>query len=63
MLSRKYYRTIAKTIKDNTLVNNGMMLPTVNKTNLVSDLCKVLKEDNSLFDRNRFINACDVVDD
>ena len=63
MLSRKYYITIAKTIKDNTLVNNGMMLPTVNKTNLVNDLCKVLKADNSLFDRNRFINACDVVDD
>ena len=63
MLSRKYYKMIAKTVKDNTLVNNGMMLPTLNKTNLVGDLCKVFKADNNLFDNTRFIEACDVVSD
>ena len=66
MMSRKHYIKVAKIIKDSTLLykyrdsNDGRkMLPTINKTLLVSELCTMFKADNSLFDRQRFINACD----
>ena len=65
MMSRKHYIKVAKIIKDSTLLykyrdsNDGRkMLPTINKTLLVSELCTMFKADNSLFDRQRFINAC-----
>ena len=58
MLSRKYYRLLAKTIKDSTIKNNGKMLPTINKTELVSELCIKLGKDNELFSPVKFINAC-----
>ena len=62
-MTRKTYIAVAKIIKSNTLVKSGKMLPTLNKTALVSELCTMFKADNSLFDRQRFIDACDVVDD
>ena len=62
-MSRKTYVAVAKIIKSNTIVKSGKMLPTLNKTALVSELCTMFKADNSLFDRQRFIDACDVVDD
>ena len=62
MLSRKYYKLIAETIKDNTIVNNRKMLPTINKTKFVSDLCTKLHNDNSLFNSSKFIDACDVAE-
>ena len=65
MMSRKHYIKVAKIVKDSTLLykyrdsNDGRkMLPTINKTLLVSELCTMFKADNSLFDRQRFINAC-----
>ena len=58
MLSKKYYRLLARVIKDSTMKNNGKMLPTINKTNLVSDLCIELSKDNELFSPVKFINAC-----
>ena len=58
MLSRKYYKMLAKSIKDNTVINNGKMLPTINKTGLISELCLELKRDNSLFNSCKFIDAC-----
>ena len=63
MMSRKHYITVAKIIKDNTLVNSGKMLPTLSKTAVVSELCTMFMRDNSNFDMRRFIEACDVVDD
>ena len=63
MMSRKHYVRVAKIVKDNTLVKNGEMLPTLNKTALVSELCTMFKADNSLFDSARFIEACDVAGD
>ena len=62
-MTRKTYIAVAKIIKSNTLVKSGKMLPTLNKTALVSELCTMFKADNSLFDRQRFIDACDVEDD
>ena len=65
MMSRKHYIKVAKIVKDSTLLykyrdsNDGRkMLPTINKTLLVSELCTMFKADNSLFDRQRFIDAC-----
>jgi len=62
MLSRKYYRLIAKVIKDNTIINDNTMLPhnKVNKITLVSDLMNVFSKDNPLFNGNKFVDACAV---
>ena len=58
MMSRKHYIKVAKIIKDNTLDDNGKMLPTLNKTLLVSELCTMFKADNNNFDVVRFVDAC-----
>ena len=63
MMSRKHYVRVAKIIKDNTLVKGSMMLPTINKTMIVSELCTMFKADNTNFNTVRFIDACDVVDE
>ena len=63
MMSRKHNKLFAKIIKDNTIINNNMMLPTLNKLNVINDLMLVFKEDNNNFDSRRFIDACSVVDD
>ena len=57
MLTRKYYRMIANIIKDNTLKDNGKMLPSINKVNLITDLITELKRDNHLFNSSKFIDA------
>ena len=64
-MTRKDYIKIARIIKDNTLIKDesNKMLASVNKTCLVWDLCVMFKADNSLFSNDRFIDACDVVDD
>ena len=58
MLSRKYYRLLAKSIKESTIKNNGKMIPTINKTTLVSELCLEFMKDNNLFNSSKFIDAC-----
>jgi hypothetical protein len=65
MLSRKYYQVIAKVIKDNTIINDGDMLPhnKINKITLISDLMNVFSKDNPLFNGNKFVDACAVDDD
>jgi len=64
MLSRKYYRMLARVIKDNTIINDNKMLPhsTINKITLISDLMNEFSKDNSLFDGNKFVDACAVDD-
>ena len=62
-MTRKTYIAVAKIVKDNTIVKSGKMLPTINKVAMVAELCTLFKADNGLFDRQRFIDACDVVDD
>ena len=58
MLTRKYYRMLARVIKHSTINNNGKMLPTVNKTLLISELCNELHCDNAGFNSKLFIEAC-----
>ena len=59
MLSRKYYKMIAKVIKDNKLYTNNSTRKILKHDNLVNDLCREFKADNSLFSIDRFIDACD----
>ena len=57
MLTRKYYKLIAKVIKDSsTLDTYGDVI--VHKDDLINDLCDEFKQDNSLFDSDRFTSAC-----
>ena len=65
MLSKKYYKMIAKVIKDNTSDDkhkrfNGSRLY---KYSLIKDMCQEFAKDNSLFNRNRFMRACDLEDE
>ena len=62
MISRNYYQVIAKVIKDNTIINEGDMLPhnKINKITLISDLMNVFSKDNPLFNGNKFVDACAV---
>ena len=60
MLTRKYYRIIARVIKNSTSETSNKMLPIINKTLLVSELCNEFQNDNSYFDKHKFINACDI---
>ena len=64
MLTRKYYRMIARVIKDSTIINDKDMLPhnKVNKITLISELMNEFSKDNSLFNGNKFIDACAVDD-
>ena len=64
-MTKKDYIKIAKIIKDNTLLKDedDRMLSSVNKACLVFDLCVMFKADNNLFSNDRFISACDVIDD
>ena len=57
-MSKKDYIKIASIINDNTLSGNGLMLPSINKVKLVSELSVMFKHDNNLFDKGKFIEAC-----
>ena len=57
MLTRKYYRMIAK------VVNNNITRDTygdefVHKDDLIKDLSIEFKADNSLFSWDKFVDAC-----
>ena len=61
MLSRKYYKMIARVIKDNKRIGTNKKL---NSNDIIlsqwfmDDLCRELKIDNSAFNRDTFIEAC-----
>ena len=55
MLSRKYYKMIARVINNNTM-NDTM--PIINKDSLIGDLCSEFIEDNGAFNKDRFVSAC-----
>ena len=57
-LSRKHYKRIATIIKDSTLKDNTMVLPIINKVSLINRLSSMFKEDNILFDKDKFLDAC-----
>ncbi len=58
-MTKKHYTKIANIIKNNTIIKSKINNMTcLCKESLIDELCDVLKEDNSSFDRKRFIDAC-----
>jgi len=57
-LSRKYYRMIAKVIKNNKIYSNNSTRKIIKMDSLINDLCVELKQDNNLFNKDRFVDAC-----
>ena len=55
MLSRKYYELIARVINDSTL---DMMDTHILKSTLINNLSNEFKKDNSLFNKDIFVNKC-----
>ena len=53
-MTRKDYIKIASIISRARICKD-----TLDSNELISDLCVVLKQDNSLFDRQKFIEACE----
>jgi hypothetical protein len=53
---------IAKVIKDNTVGkprNKEQYVWKLDKDSLINDLCAEFKADNGLFNRDRFVDACE----
>ena len=57
-MTRKHYVQLARIIKDNKLYTNNSTRKVLKHDSLILDMCDMLKEDNSLFDKQRFILAC-----
>ena len=61
-MSKKDYIKIAYIIKDNSF--NGCPLEQnepyeeIDRQRLIGDLCSMFKQDNKLFNKQRFIDAC-----
>ena len=53
MLSRKYYIMLARVIKDSTKNKH-----TLDRDQVLNELCLEFKRDNTLFNIDRFYNAC-----
>ena len=58
-MSRKHYVQLARIIKDNKLYTNNSTRKILKFDSFINDLSDVLKQDNNLFDRQRFIQACE----
>ena len=57
-LSRKHYKMIARCIKEAEWVIDSRDNETLHRPSLINNLCIELKKDNSLFNKDRFVNAC-----
>ena len=55
-MTRKDYIKIARAITNNTQVTNPI---NIHKHSLIQDLCIIFKDDNHLFDRDKFNEACE----
>ena len=64
MLSRKYYKAIASIVKDSSVeivdetTQDGLSKIYIDKELFMWELSRVLKEDNNLFNRDKFYKAC-----
>ena len=57
-MTKKDYIKISKIIKDSTCKDNTMLLPIINKVSLINRLSTMFKNDNNLFDKDKFLDAC-----
>ena len=55
-MTRKHYIAIARCIKDSTFIDDDIQ--SINKVKFIDDLSNMFKQDNSLFNRSRFNDAC-----
>ena len=55
-MTRKHFEEVAEVIKENTMNDTQ---PIINKKTFINALSVVFKRDNSNFDTQRFIDACD----
>ena len=60
-LTRKHYKMIAKVINNNKIYSNNSTRKILKMDSLINDLCVELKQDNSLFNKDKFIDACNGV--
>jgi len=58
-MSRKHYRMIAKIIRDNEVGIVGTDDLYLRKDNIINDLILMFEDDNYLFDRDKFVKACE----
>ena len=56
MLSKRYYKEIAKIVNLSLKIGDG--LPRIDTSIFIDKLADYFKEDNYRFNRERFINAC-----
>ena len=54
MLTRKYYRMIARIIQ----IHSDSTNDNIDKNQFVNDLCDEFHNDNSYFDKDKFVEAC-----
>ena len=58
-MTKKHFIKIASIIKDSTLKDDKeYMRPIINKMSLIAKLCVVFKDDNELFNKDKFVDAC-----
>lgn len=64
-MTRKDYIKIASIIKDNTSSNDNKRFASsrLYKYSLIDDLCIMFKQDNSLFNKAKFVDACEYEED
>ena len=58
-MTKKDYELIASNIKYCTIRCNNNTRSIVNKQRLIRELCEDLKQDNNLFDKDKFVKACE----
>jgi hypothetical protein len=60
-MTRKHFKAIAQAIKNNSKIvvfDNKTNANIIDKDNLISELCVIFARDNSLFNKQLFIDAC-----
>ena len=58
-LSRKHYIKIAKIVKDSEIKQDTeYRSPILWQVSLISSLCSMFRNDNKLFNSNKFVEAC-----
>ena len=60
-MTRKHYKAIAKIVKESserTFDENYKQSYVISRNTLIDELCIIFKRDNSLFSKDKFVNAC-----
>ena len=55
-MTRKHFKAIASIIRANTYKRGNQLI--INHNDIIDDLCDIFASDNSLFNKQLFVNAC-----